>query len=200
MRTRIVAITGGIASGKSTVGRILAEHGCIVIDSDGIARELTRPGSPALAEIVAAFGEEVLTDEGELDRPKVAEMVFKDEQKLRCLETILHPRIIEELHRRARESGRKWAFLLIPLLFERGLEDTVDVIWLCFAPEKVRLERAMDRDGARREDVMARMKAQIPDEEKASRADVVINTWAPLDLVEKQVLEALEELDRRNAG
>jgi dephospho-CoA kinase len=194
-RTRIIALTGGIASGKNTVGELVARRGYLVIDSDRIARELTQAGSPVLAEIVGEFGDDVLGSDGSLDRGKVAGLVFSDEERLRALERILHPRIVEEYRRRIRESDADWVFVLIPLLFEAGREEGVDRIWLCYAPMEVRLERAMARDGASREDVLARMRMQIPDEEKRARADVIIDTSGTMADVERQVEKALAELE-----
>jgi len=195
-KTRIIALTGGIASGKNTVGKLVARRGHLVIDSDQIARELTQAGSPVLAEIIREFGDDVLASDGSLDRAKVAGVVFSDETRLRALERILHPRIVEEYRRRIRKSDAEWVFVLIPLLFEAGREAGVDRIWLCYAPMEVRLERAMARDGASREDIVARMRMQIPDEEKRDGADVIIDTSGTMADVELQVEKALEDLER----
>jgi len=192
---RIVGITGGIGSGKSTVGKLLSDRGFCVIDSDSIARELTSAGSPALAEIVERFGVDVLSPGGELDRVKMAAIVFSDSRKREVLERVLHPKIVEELHRRAVECGDRWVFALMPLLFEAGLEDSVDRIWLCYSPAEIRLERVMKRDGVLREAVWARMSSQKPDEEKIERSDAVIDTSETLGDVELQVNRALEELE-----
>ncbi len=194
-KTRTVGLTGGIGSGKSTVGGMLARRGYTVIDSDRIARELTEAGSPVLDEIGRALGAEVLTDEGDLDREKVADIVFSDREKLSILESILHPAIVEEYQRRIRESDDHWIFLLIPLLFEAGREGSVDKIWLCYAPEEIRIERTIKRDGTSRDDVLARISMQMPDEEKLSKADIVIDTSGSLEDVERQVEQALRELE-----
>lgn len=194
-KTKIVAITGGIASGKSTVGKMVAARGYFVIDTDRIAHEITSPGSDAVREIADAFGEDVLKPDGSLDRRKTADIVFSDPGKLEKLESILHPKIQAEWHRRVDESEKKWAFVVIPLLFEAGIEGTVDRIWLCFSPAEIRLERAMRRDDASEERILARMNAQIPDEEKTPRSDVVLDTAASFDETDRQVADALAELE-----
>ena len=194
-KTRIVAITGGMASGKSTVGDMVARRGYFVIDTDRIAHEITVPGSDAVREIAEALGSDVLKPDGSLDREKTADIVFFTPGKLAVLEGILHPKINAEWHRRVDASGEKWAFVVIPLLFEAGIEDTVDKIWLCYSPLEVRLSRAMSRDDVSMERILARMDAQIPDEEKVDRADVVIDTAAALDVTEQQVEEALAGLE-----
>jgi dephospho-CoA kinase len=194
-KVRIIGITGGIGSGKSTVGRMLADRGMVVIDSDEIARELVEPGSEALEQIIWEFGEDILTIEGRLDRVKMASLIFNNESKRAVLERILHPRICVEYRRLALESGKDIVFVMMPLLFEAGLENDVDQIWLCYAQWNIRLERAMKRDNASREAIIARMNAQIPDHEKIYRSDVVFDTSGPIEDVGKQVDEALRALD-----
>ncbi|MCX6645744.1 MAG: dephospho-CoA kinase [bacterium] len=189
----IIGITGGIGSGKSTVGNMLKELGAYVLDSDMIAHELTSKGSPILIKIRDALGD-VLTQDGELDRRKVASIVFARDEKLKKLERILHPEIQKEYSRRAQESGEKVVFILIPLLFEEEVENKVDEIWLCYSPEDVRLERVMKRDGCKREDVKARMAHQIPDDLKLDKVDLVIDTSLSLDEVRGQVIRAFEIL------
>jgi len=193
--TGLVAITGGIGSGKSTVGEMLIRRGYTVIDTDQIARELTTPGSPVLDEIVAEFGDDVLDSKKNLDRRKVAGLVFARREKLKALERIMHPKIVDEYSRRVEESSDKWVFVLIPLLFEAGRENAVDRIWLCYAPADIRLERTVERDNGSRTEVMDRMSMQIPDEEKISRADVVIDTSGSLRDTERQVDKALKGLE-----
>jgi dephospho-CoA kinase len=194
-KTRIVAITGGIGSGKSAVGNMLAGRGFTVIDTDRIAHDLTAAGLPAVREIAGALGEGVLTPDGGLDRKKVADIIFSNTEKRKALEAILHPVILDESRRQAQESDRRWVFLLIPLLFETDRETTVDRIWLCFAPVEVRISRAAERDGVSRDDIEARIRAQIPDETKLERVDFVLDTSLPLSEVEAQVDEALMTLE-----
>jgi dephospho-CoA kinase len=195
----IIGITGGIGSGKSTVGKMLADLGAYVLDSDTIAHELTSKGSPVLLKIRDAIGD-VLTQDGELDRKKVASIVFANDEKLKKLEGILHPEIQKEYRRLAKESGEKVVFILIPLLFEEGIENKVDEVWLCYAPEDVRLERAIKRDRSNRDEVHARMAHQIPDEMKLNKSDLVIDTSLSLDEVREQVVRAFEILKSGMGG
>jgi dephospho-CoA kinase len=195
IRTKIIGITGGIGSGKTTVGGMLSDRGYVVYDTDEIARELTASGSPVLDEIVKEFGEEILEDGGSLDRSKMSDLVFTDNDKLRLLERILHPRIGEEYRRRAAESGEEWVFVLIPLLFEAGVQRNVDRIWLCYAPGDIRIERVMERDGVEREDILRRMQYQVPDEEKREDSHFIIDTSGSLDDTERQLIEGLAELE-----
>jgi dephospho-CoA kinase len=194
--TGLIAITGGIGSGKSTVGEMLFKRGYTVVDTDQIARELTMPGSPLLDEIVAEFGDDVLDSEKHLDRRKVAGLVFTHREKLKALERIMHPKIVDEYSRRVEESSDRWVFVLIPLLFEAGRENAVDRIWLCYAPADTRLERTVKRDNGSRTDVLDRMSMQIPDEEKISRADVVIDTSGSLRDTERQVDKSVKDLEK----
>ncbi len=193
-KPRLIGITGGIGSGKSTVGTMLDNFGAYVIDTDEIAHELTSKGSPVLDKISTALGD-VLTPDGELDRSKVASIVFKDSAKLEVLENILHPEIKSELMKRAVESGKDRVFVLIPLLFEEKLEDTVDEIWLCYAGRETRIERVMERDGVDRESVVARMGNQIPDDLKLEKSDLVLDTSVSIEEVREQVKIAFEILE-----
>ncbi|MCK4719081.1 dephospho-CoA kinase [bacterium] len=193
-KPRLIGITGGIGSGKSTVGTMLDNFGAYVIDTDEIAHELTSKGSPVLDKISTALGD-VLTPDGELDRSKVASIVFKDSAKLEVLENILHPEIKSELMKRAVESGKDRVFVLIPLLFEEKLEDTVDEIWLCYAGRETRIERVMKRDGVDRESVVARMGNQIPDDLKLEKSDLVLDTSVSIEEVREQVKIAFEILE-----
>lgn len=173
---------------------MLDNLGAYVIDTDEIAHELTSKGSPVLHRISAAFGD-VLTPDGELDRKKVASIVFEDSAKLELLENILHPEIKSELMKRAVESGKDRVFVLIPLLFEEKLEDTVDEIWLCYAGRETRIERVMVRDGVERESVVARMDNQIPDDLKLEKSDLILDTSVSIEEVGEQVKIAFEILE-----
>jgi dephospho-CoA kinase len=196
---KLIGITGGIGSGKSTVGDMLAGLGYTVIDSDRVAHELTSPGSKVLAEIVEHFGTEVLHPDGGLDRKKLGSIVFSDPSRRKELESILHPRIVAECLDRAGKAdrepeGREPVFILAPLLFEAGLEDLFDSIWLCYAPDEIRIDRVMKRDQVERESVIRRMRAQVSDESKREKVDIIINTGGSIDEMESNVLKALESL------
>lgn len=189
----IVGLTGGIACGKSTVSRMLAECGAAVVDADRIAREVVRPGMPALDEIREAFGSEVLTPEGELDRKRLGSIVFADPEARRRLEGITHPRIRAEMQRQMAEwNGNdpdKLVVADIPLLFESGLDKHYDFeeIIVVYIPRELQIERLTERDGISRADAERRLAAQWPIEEKRSRADVVIDNSGTLAETERQV-------------
>ena len=192
----IIGLTGGIASGKTTVANLLAAHGGAIIDADVAAREVVAPGERALAEIAAAFGPGVLTPDGHLNRPALAGIVFQDEAARQKLNSIVHPRVRERMFaeldalRRQPEPPR-FAVLVVPLLLESGHDWAIDQIWVVAVPEEIQLERLMLRDRLDAEAARARIRAQMPLSEKLKRADRVIeNTGDPAN-VEKAVVELL---------
>jgi dephospho-CoA kinase len=174
---RLVGLTGGIASGKSTFAAALRAAGAPVVDADRIARDAVRRGSPALEAIVRAFGPEVLGPDGELDRPRMAARVFADPEARARLEAIVHPAVrravVAETARLAAE-GHDLAVYDVPLLFETGLDRDVDCVLVVYAPREVQRERLVGRDGLGAAEAEARLDAQMPIEEKARRADVVV--------------------------
>ena len=152
-----VGLTGGIASGKSTVSAILAELGAVVIDGDQLAREVVAKGTPGRARVVEAFGPEVLTDDGELDRPKMGGIVFHDEARRRVLEGIVHPLVFERIVEL--EAGAAPGALVvhdIPLLAESGRADTFDAVIVVDVPEEVQVERMLRDRGWTETDARAR--------------------------------------------
>ena len=184
----VIGLTGGIASGKSTVAQMLRELGAVVIDADEAARAVVEPGSEAFAEIVDAFGTQVL-DGGHLDRSRLAQIVFADEAARRRLEAITHPRVrrwMAERQREAAERGEPLVVLDIPLLFENGLEAGMKAVILAYAPEEVQIERLIRRNGLSRQDARARLAAQLPIEEKVARATYVIDNGGPLEATRAQ--------------
>jgi dephospho-CoA kinase len=178
-----VALTGGIASGKSTVAGMFAALGVPVIDTDLIAREVVEPGRPALASVVDAFGPEVLTLDGSLDRRRLRDRVFADSGQRRRLEAILHPAIRAEMERQSQAAGGAYQLLVIPLLAEGGRRDHVDRVLLVDAPESAQLERLMRRDGGTREQAEAALRAQASRAQRHAIADDVLdNTGDPAAL------------------
>lgn len=176
----LIALTGGIASGKSTIARRLAEHGAVVVDADAIVREVQRPGSPVLEDIAAQFGADVLTADGELDRQKLASLVFGDEDAVRRLNAIVHPAV------RA-ESARRFAAALardpeavvvydVPLLLEARAEDPWELVVVAHAPAAQRRERLIELRGMTPGDADARIASQVDDDRRLRIADVVIDT------------------------
>jgi dephospho-CoA kinase len=180
-----VALTGGIASGKSTVAALFAERGVPVIDTDVIAREVVEPGRPALAAVTDAFGTEILGADGRLDRRRLREQVFADAAMRRRLEAILHPAIRTEMQRQSALAGGPYQVLVIPLLTEGGQTDHVDRVLLVDVPESTQIERLMQRDGASALQAQAALDAQASRSERLAIADDVLqNTGKPVDLRE----------------
>jgi dephospho-CoA kinase len=181
-----VALTGGIASGKTTVADLFAALGVPVIDTDVIARQVVEPGQPALAAVVAAFGPDVLDAEGRLDRRRMRERIFADPTARQQLNAILHPAIRTEMERQSRDAGGPYQVLVIPLLTEGGRRDHVDRVLLVDVPEALQVERLMWRDGVTREQAQASLNAQATRAERLALADdVVRNTGRAEDLREE---------------
>ncbi len=182
-----VALTGGIASGKSTVADRFAALGVPVIDTDVIAREVVEPGQPALAAITAAFGQEVLDAEGRLDRRRMRAQIFADPDARRRLEAILHPAIRAEMERQSRAAGGAYQVLVIPLLAEGGRRDHVDRVLLVDVPEALQVERLMTRDGVSREQAQASLAAQATRAARLALADDVVQNTGRVDDLRGQV-------------
>jgi dephospho-CoA kinase len=184
-----VALTGGIASGKSTVATLFAELGVPVIDTDVIAREVVEPGQPALAQVVAAFGPGILDADGRLDRRRMRERIFSDPQARRTLESILHPAIRARMDTHSREAGGEYQLLVIPLLAEGGRRDHVDrVIVVDVAPE-IQLERLTRRDDVSRESAEAALRAQATREARLAMADDVVTNAGSIEDLKARVAE-----------
>jgi len=192
-----VGLTGGIASGKSTVARMFEEAGVPVICTDELAHEVVKAGSRALREIESAFGPDVIGRDGELDRSAMAGAVFQDESKRKVLESIIHPRIAEEMERRKLElaqTGHGMVVVDVPLLYEVGWEKMCDAVVVVFAKPSDQERRLTDRDGLSPEGVRFRIGAQASIEEKAKAADYVIDNTGSLEQTLSQVQETLKQL------
>lgn len=194
----IVGLTGGIASGKSTVTRMLRERGVVVIDADQIAREVVMPGEDALAEIVAAFGEEMLGADGALDRAKLGARVFGDAEARATLNMITHPRIGQRMWQRAEEAGaagHRWVVYDAALLVENRIHLMLDSLIVVAASRATQLERVMRRDGLTLEDAEARLASQLPLEDKVSVADHVIWNDGTVEETATQVAALYEVIE-----
>lgn len=194
-----IGLTGGLGTGKSTVASLLQEMGYPVVDADEMARLAVSPGSDGLAEILKAFGHRVVLPSGELDRRGLGRLVFNDREKLAQLESIIHPRVKDQVLKRRQmleQEGHQMAFYDVPLLFEKGMEKLFDRIIVVTAGVDLQIERTMKRDQLTREEVLKRLEAQIPVAEKARRADfVIVNTGHAQELktnVQKVVNELLK--------
>lgn len=195
----LFGLTGGIASGKSTVAKRFRERGLVVIDADQVARDVVAKGTEGLAEIVEAFGPEVLDETGSLDRKELASIAFADESKRKRLEAITHPRISIESLRRAQEAsaqGHPLACYEAALLVERGLVDAFHPLVVVSASEDIQVERAKKRDGASENEIRARIRAQLPMERKVEAADYVIENEAGLDALIARADEVLDTICR----
>lgn len=183
---RVIGLTGGIASGKSTVARLLAQRGVPVVDADQLARDAVVPGSPALAAIAAAFGADMLLADGTLNRQRLGERVFGDAEARRRLEAIMHPAIGDLARARLAElaqARQTVAIYMAPLLIEAGAADRVDEIWVVYVDQETQVARLMARDGMPREQALSRIAAQMPMSEKKKYGRLVIdNSGTPEEL------------------
>lgn len=187
-RPLLIALTGGIASGKTAVSRLFEELGVPVLDTDQIARDVVEPGTPALVQVAEAFGNDILDASGHLDRKRLRERVFADPAQRHRLEAITHPAIREELARRSATSGGPYQVHVIPLLVEGGRVDDYDRVLVVDCPEQDQIARLVARDGSDIEQAKRILGAQATREQRLSAADdVIVNTGTLTDL-EKFVL------------
>lgn len=192
-----IGLTGGVGSGKSTVSSYMHELGIPVIDGDKLAREVVIPGSRAMAEMRKAFGPHIFLPDGSLNRLKMGEIVFNDEEKRQKLNSIIHPfiwhRTREELIR-AQEEGFPVVVLDMPLLLEISWQLRVEEVWLVEVPLEVQIARVISRDGFTREQVMERIGKQMPTTNKMNYADVIIDNSRSVEDTRRQVREALKHV------
>jgi dephospho-CoA kinase len=183
-----VGLTGGIGSGKSEAARLFAKLGAPVIDADEIARQLVEPGSPGLDEIVRLFGVDCLNDDGSLNRSALAKIVFNDAPRRQQLDAILHPRVRTRIEQDIQASGNHpYVIVVVPLLLEAGLTDLVDRVLVLLAPEKIRLQRVMNRDARDANQILAIMQSQAPDAVRQQAADDIIQNTGNLDTLASSV-------------
>lgn len=192
----VVGLTGGIASGKSTVSSFLIEKGITVIDADVEARLAVDKGEEAYNEILSHFGNEVLQDDGSINRGKLGSIIFHDEQQRQKLNSIVHPAVRKRMiakKEQAIANGEKLVILDIPLLFESKLTYMVDKTILVYVDENIQLERLIKRNGLSREDALARIHSQMPLKDKVQLAGAVINNNGSIEKTEKQLIEILKK-------
>ncbi|MFJ2826051.1 dephospho-CoA kinase [Streptomyces sp. NPDC087263] len=193
-----VGLTGGIGAGKSEVSRLLVEQGAVLIDADRIAREVVAPGTPGLAAVVDAFGEDVLAPDGSLDRPKLGSIVFADPEKLAVLNSIVHP-LVGARSRDLENAASQDAVVVhdVPLLAENGLAALYDLVIVVDASPQTQLDRLIRLRGMTEADARARMAAQATRDKRLEIADIVIDNDVPLQELEQRVRDVWADLVER---
>lgn len=189
-----VGLTGGIASGKSTVSAILREHNIPVIDADIIAREVVELGKEAYNQIVKCFGRDILEEDGTLNRSALGEIVFNDEQKRQQLNAIVHPAVRKEMLSKRDHylQHERNVILDIPLLFESNLTHLVDKVLLVYVDEEIQLKRLIERNGFSEREALARIKAQDPLKDKVAKSDEIINNNGSKEETRKKVTHIID--------
>lgn len=196
----VVGLTGSIASGKSLVSRILKDMGITIVDADLVAREVVKPGQPAWHKIKKTFGSEVLNVDLTINRKLLAEKVFGNEQRLKSLNAITHPVIIEKIageinvFRTESRNRQKLLVIDVALLIETGLEKMVDKVWVVYIPEEIQIERLIKRDRITYEQALKRVRSQMSGEEKKKHADAVIDNSGTVEETRERVEQLVQEL------
>ena len=199
----VLGLTGGIACGKSTISLTLAELGAIIVDGDVLSRELTVENGAALPEIRRAFGDGVFHPDGTLDRRALGAVVFANDAARDNLDSIMQPLLLTLILRGiedARLCGAQVCVLDMPLLYEKELDRLCDRVWCAYIPRPTQIERLMERDGFTLEEAESRLRSQLPAEEKAARADVVIDTSGPMDYTKECVISLYAKEVGTSAG
>ncbi|MFH1032748.1 MAG: dephospho-CoA kinase [Chloroflexota bacterium] len=194
---KVIGLTGGIGSGKSTVAQFLKELGAVIIDADKVGHEAYKPDTEGWRETVAAFGKRILNQSGEIDRKKLAEIVFKDPKALSRLNRIMHPRMFEMIKAQIEEyrrQGVKVAVVEAAILIEANWTSIADEVWVAVAPEARVIERVKKQRGQADEQTLARIRSQLSQKERLKYADVVINNDGTLDELKAKVKEQWERL------
>lgn len=191
----VIGLTGGIGTGKSTVSKFLRERNFAIVDADKISREVVEPGKPLLKELEEAFGSEIIMDDGSLNRKGLAAIVFNDVEQRKLMDSIMHKEILAEM-RRVMEDYQaqgihQGVIIDAPLLFEIGLEKWCDQVWLVTADMDIRIHRVCLRDNAKPEEVEARIRNQMSDEEKRKLSDEILDNSGTLEDLHTQLTELL---------
>ncbi len=187
---KVIGLTGGIGSGKSTVSRVLAELGAVIIDADKVGHEALKPGTELWREVVAAFGRQILTPGGDIDREKLGEIAFSNPDSLVRLNRIMHPRLYEVVKAQIEECRRQGTGVVVleaPLLIEAGWTSLVDKIWVTVASETTVLKRLQERTGLSEPESLARIRSQLSSAERTRHTNVVIDTDGELDELRARV-------------
>jgi len=194
---KVIGLTGGIGSGKSTVSKFLAELGAVIIDADKVGHEALKPDTEAWREVVAAFGRQILTPDGDINREKLGEIVFRNPESLSRLNQIMHPRMYDIVKAQLegyRKQGVGVVVIEAPLLIEANWTSLVDEVWVTVAPQSTVLGRLKEKLGLSEPESLARIHSQLPSEERVKHADVIIDTDCDLDELRAKVEKLWEGL------
>ncbi len=200
---QVIGLTGGIATGKSTVSALLEKAGAVVIDADRIARQVVKKGLPAYREIVENFGEAILLPDGEINRSALGDIIFNDPREKQLLNRIVHPYVRKEQNRHLKQIEKNdpdaIVILDIPLLIETQTYMDLSELIVVYAPEHIQIARLMQRDGISKTDALARVRSQMPIEEKKGKATIVIDNSGTRENTRKQTLKIFQQLkDKQN--
>jgi dephospho-CoA kinase len=195
---QVVGLTGGIATGKSTVSALLKKAGAVIIDADRIARKVVNKGQPAYREIVQNFGETILLPDGEINRSVLGDIIFNDPHKKQLLNRIVHPHVRKEQNRQLKHiqknDSNTIVILDIPLLIETQMCGDLSEVIVVYAPEHIQIKRLMRRDGISKTDALARVRSQMPIEEKKDKATIVIDNSGTRENTRTQTLKIFQHL------
>ncbi len=203
---KIIGLTGGIGTGKTTVTDYLISKGFHVIDADKIAREIVLPGSEMLIQLAGVFGKEIIQEDGYLDRKRLGSIVFSDSEKKKKLDELMHTEILETIHDQIfqirEEKGTETShiatsrviFIDAPLLFETGLDKSTEQVWVIDVDDETRIQRIMERDGLNRDEILKRMSTQMARSEKKERADVLLDNTGDKEVLYRQIDQLLQKL------
>ena len=194
----IIGLTGGIGTGKSTVSKYLEEKGCLILDADAISRKMTEKGMPALAEIVKAFGQNLILEDGNLDRASLGNIVFNNKEKLDTLQSIITEKVVEyinlEIKKLKSNNYRGIVVVDAPLLFECNMQGIGDENWLVSVDLDIRISRVMARDGLTKEQILSRINNQMSQEDKEKLSHVILNNSGTLEELYEQIDMNLERI------
>ena len=195
---QVIGLTGGIATGKSTVSALLEKAGAVIIDADRIARQVVKKGLPAYREIIENFGESILLPDGEINRSALGDIIFNDPQKKQLLNRIVHPHVRKEQNRQLKGIEKKdpgaIVILDIPLLIETQTYRDLSEVIVVYAPEHIQMKRLMQRDDISKADALTRIRSQMPIEEKKDKATIVIDNSGTRENTRKQTLKLFQRL------
>jgi len=200
MKVLVVGLTGGIVTGKSTVAKIFQQLGAIIIDADLIARQMVLPGRKSWKMIIKNFGKEILNENNEIDRKKMADIVFSDNRKLKLLNSITHPEIINNIKKKIKEiknnsENERICIIDIPLLFETKTDNIMDKIIVVYLDWEQQLTRLKTRNGLNNDEAIKRIESQMPMQDKIKLADYVIDNSKSIENTKEQVIKLWKELN-----